>query len=162
MQNIIIKSLHVSFLLPPACKISSCFKTALIKSYCTQYAPACLMFSLSVQQTLSQRECTFTSIHLQCNGRPTCLPSRQCQPRLEKVFLSSSWTSHRVSKQTLPNLTGLNKARLAAVMRASQSGHIGTASCQHRGGKYINITIRHHHLTPGQSPNNSEAPPADD
>lgn len=34
----------------------------------------------------------------------------------------------------------------------TQSIRTETASCQHRGGKYINITIRHHHLAHSQSP----------
>lgn len=78
-------------------------------------------FSMSLQHSLSQRKLSF--IHFKWNSELLCLPSRQCQPRLRKVFLSSSWTSHRVSKQTLPNLTRLNKGMLAAVMRPSQSGH---------------------------------------
>lgn len=47
-------------------------------------------------------------------------PGRQCRPRVEKVFPSSSWTFHRVSKQTLPGLTGLNKEGLAAGTRSSR------------------------------------------
>ena len=59
-----------------------------------------------------------------CRATESCSAGQRCQcrPRLEKVFLSSSWAPHRVSKQTLPNPTRLNKATLAAGTMSSQSG----------------------------------------
>lgn len=100
-----------------------------------------------------RKNCSFIcSATVSCSAGPSC----QCQPRLGKVFLSSSWTSHRVSKQTLANPDRLKQSNAG---RGPVSQDIGTASSQHRGGKYINITNRHHHLAPSQSPNNSEKPP---
>lgn len=80
-----------------------------------------LTFSF-LHNKLSPRRCSH--IHrVQCNRERLGSPSCQCQPRLAKVFLSSSRTSHRVNKQTLPSASVLNKAALAGVMRPSQSGH---------------------------------------